>query len=34
MLELKRRRGIDDAFRRAYAGKAPEMAAEIDDFID
>jgi len=33
-LELKRRRGIDDAFRQAYAGKAREIAAEIDDLID
>lgn len=33
-LELKRRRSIDDAFRQAYAGKAREMAEEIDDIID
>jgi metal-responsive CopG/Arc/MetJ family transcriptional regulator len=33
-LELKRRRGIDDDFRRAYSGKARELAAEVDDLID
>lgn len=33
-LQAKRRRGIDEAIRRAYDGGADELLAEIEDLLE